>query len=118
MTLSKVALAPASPATPPPTPPSGPPTTVSPVNQAPSFDCSGRLAPDEATICTDPALAVLDRQLSAAYKQLRAQLDPAQSLRLRDEQRLWLGQRQRCATDRNCLSGIIQSRIAQLGRWR
>jgi uncharacterized protein len=87
-------------------------------SQTPSFTCGGRLAPDEETICADPALASLDRRLDAAYRNLRAQLDPAQFVRLREEQRHWLGQRQKCTMDRNCLTTLFQSRIAQLENWR
>ena len=95
---------------PAPNPPSG--------NPSPSFDCNGRLAPDEATICADPALAALDRQLDAAYKKIRTQLNPARAVRLRDEERAWVGQRHKCATDRDCLTVAYQSRIGQLEIWR
>jgi uncharacterized protein YecT (DUF1311 family) len=112
--LSRLTVAATAPAPAPPPAPAAP----SAGTQSPSFDCSGRLAPDEATICTDPALASLDRQLNMAYRRLRAQLDQTQFPRLRDEQRLWLRQRQNCGTDRNCLATTFQSRIAQLANWR
>jgi uncharacterized protein len=118
MTLSKVTAVATTPAPPPPVPPPAPTASVPSGNQAPSFDCSGRLAPDEATICADPALARLDQQLAAIYRRLRARLDQTQSLRLRDEQRLWVSQRHGCVTDRHCLTTSFQSRIAQLENWR
>jgi uncharacterized protein len=101
----------------PPAAPDPVPNTL-PVNSSPSFDCNGRLAPDEATICADPALAALDRELDAAYKKVRAQLSAAQALRLRDEERAWVGLRHKCATDRDCLTVTYQSRIGQLKIWR
>lgn len=39
---------------------------------APSFDCAKAQSNMERLICSDPALANLDRQLSAAYKEARA----------------------------------------------
>jgi uncharacterized protein YecT (DUF1311 family) len=113
VTLSKLAATPA--VTPPPPPPLPPQPPSQPrATATPSFDCSGRLSPSEARICSDPGLADLDRQLSLVYKRLRTQLDSAQSLRLRKDQRAWLTLRASCGVDRNCLETAYRLRLSQL----
>jgi uncharacterized protein YecT (DUF1311 family) len=113
--LSKLAAAPpvTPPAPPPPQPPSQPQATA-----RPSFDCSGRLSPSEARICSDPMLADFDRQLSLVYKRLRTQLDSARSLQLRNDQRAWLTLRASCGVDRNCLESAYRLRLSQLANVR
>jgi uncharacterized protein YecT (DUF1311 family) len=82
--------------------------------QQPGFDCVTNRAPDEVTICSNFALAQLDRQLTDLYAAARERLDASQQVALRDKQRLWLRQRAACGRDVGCMTRLYQERIPQL----
>lgn len=68
----------------------------------------------ERAICGSGALSALDRQLAGAYAARRGALGPSARERLRAEQRGWLGQRDRCGGDADCLANAMRGRIAIL----
>jgi uncharacterized protein len=82
--------------------------------EGPSFDCAKSAAPDEVTICNSDTLSVLDRQMVDLFASVRDGLGSAQQLRLREEQRVWLGHRAACQKDERCIADAYRSRIAQL----
>jgi uncharacterized protein len=83
-------------------------------SQQPSFNCATDRAPDEVTICSNYALAELDRRLSDLYTAARERLDVSQQLALRDSQLAWLRQRAGCGSDAGCITRLYQHRILQL----
>ncbi len=82
--------------------------------QGPSFDCARASTAVEGAICNSSTLAALDRQLADAYSARRAGLGSSGRDRLLAEQRSWLGARDRCGADANCLAGAMRRRIAAL----
>jgi uncharacterized protein len=83
-------------------------------SQQPSFNCATDHGPDEVTICSNFALAQLDRQLNDLYVAVRDRLDLTQQQALRDTQRFWLRQRAACGRDVSCITRLYQQRIPQL----
>jgi len=81
----------------------------------PSYSCSGNLAPTEAVICSDDALAALDRQLADAYKKMYASFPAGERATLTAVQRTWLAQRNACRTDKACIRNAYLTRLGQLG---
>ncbi len=63
---------------------------------AASFDCKRASSIVEKEICGLPALADLDGDIGATYKQALAALAPADADALRAEQRAWLKERDDC----------------------
>lgn len=83
---------------------------------AASFNCAKAKTPTEKTICAKPTLNILDQRMGANYKNLIGLLGKgsAQASSIRAEQVWWLGQRDACGSDANCLRGIIGQRIKEL----
>ncbi|HET6157779.1 MAG TPA: lysozyme inhibitor LprI family protein [Dongiaceae bacterium] len=91
----------------------------------PSFDCAAASETVETLICGDTTLAGLDRTLSESYHTaLAARAGEAQAA-LRDEQRVWAGNRSTaCGADSDpaievddaigCLTALYRARIAEL----
>lgn len=89
--------------------------TVAADTGQPSFDCGSARQPSEKTICASPVLSGLDRQLASAYKTAVVSAGDKQAAgRLRNEQRSWILQRQRCERNFACLETLYQARIATL----
>jgi uncharacterized protein len=91
----------------------------------PSFDCDAATAPVEALICTDAALADLDRALADSYHAALATRVGEAQLLLREEQRAWAERRAvTCGVDDDpaielneavgCLTALYRARIAEL----
>ena len=83
----------------------------------PSFDCARAKTDDERTICGDPALAEQDRAVTEAYAVALAAAagNEETAERLRDDQRKWLGWRDRCEYERKaCLASAMTDRISLL----
>ncbi len=79
--------------------------------QAASFDCGEGRRPVERSICADKTVSALDEQLDRAYREaLAAAIDPPALAR---GQRVWLGQRDRCA-DAACLARAYRERISAI----
>lgn len=83
----------------------------------PSFNCTGRLNATEARICANPTLAQLDLNMVSTYRWLSGQLGPGERNRLKQDQRNWLGQRNRCGANDSCIEGQISERIGALNEW-
>jgi uncharacterized protein YecT (DUF1311 family) len=83
---------------------------------AASFDCALAASAMEHAICSDPALARLDRQVAEAYgASLRAMADPAGKDAARQKERQWLAVRdQTCGPAPACLDGLYRDRLAAL----
>ena len=81
---------------------------------AQSFDCSGRLAVDEQAICDSRALSRLDVELSDVYEDVLAKAPEHDRVRIRDEQRDWIGTRSACRERGSCLSRLYRDRISEL----
>lgn len=77
-----------------------------------SFDCSKATTPTELTVCGDPGLASIDRQLDAAYNAALA--NAANDRALRQSQREWLSDLQLCGEDPFCIEESYADRIAVL----
>jgi uncharacterized protein len=77
-----------------------------------SFDCSKATTPTELTICGDPGLAAIDRELDAAYQS--AVSNAADDRALRASQREWLTDLQLCGEDPYCIEESYADRISIL----
>lgn len=77
-----------------------------------SFDCSKATTPTELTVCGDPGLASIDRQLDAAYNAALANAPNDRALR--QSQREWVRDLQLCGEDPFCIEESYADRIAML----
>jgi uncharacterized protein YecT (DUF1311 family) len=59
-------------------------------NHAASFDCSKAHSLREKTVCATPELSTLDDNVAKAYASTRAELSPASSALIQQDQRDWL----------------------------
>lgn len=64
--------------------------------EGPAFNCAKAGGEVEKLICTDPALAALDRQLDQVYKAASAKAQGQPATLLRAEQRGWVKGRNEC----------------------
>lgn len=80
-----------------------------------SFDCAKAGSAPEKAICSDVALARLDRQLSDSYAQaLSWASDDAAKNAIRSAQRAWIGERNACGGNVACLTSAYDARLAAL----
>jgi len=80
-----------------------------------SFDCAKAVSVTEKAICSDVALARLDRQMSDAYAQAVSWAsDDAAKAAIRTAQRQWIGVRDGCSGDLGCLTAAYDTRIKAL----
>ena len=86
--------------------------------QAAGFDCRKARAEDEVAICRDAELSKLDDEMTAAFKKLfdtRVRYEPMSvQVALRDNQKVWLRQRERCGATVDCLRERYRERTAWL----
>ncbi|WP_366929712.1 lysozyme inhibitor LprI family protein [uncultured Thiodictyon sp.] len=87
---------------------------INPRPQSPSFNCAAATTQSESAICRDPGLCALDRDLAALYSTRRQGLPDASSKSLRDSQRRWLAERNKCGSDVGCLATRYRERIVWL----
>lgn len=102
------ATKPASPAVP------SPATTAT--EAKPSFDCAAAASDVEKLVCSDPALAALDRRLAEVHARAKA-APGADQARLAAEQRGWVKGRDDCwkSVERSrCVSEAYMTRTVQL----
>ncbi len=85
---------------------------------SPSFSCRGRLNRTELRICENPTLAGLDRKIASIYSWLRGRLSPSERRGLRNDQRQWLRQRDRCGADDTCIERELYDRMAYLNEYQ
>ena len=81
---------------------------------SPSFSCTDQLAPAEAVICSDDALAALDRTLAVAYTRMLDSFPTGEKSTLVAVQKAWIARRDACRTDKACIRSAYEARIAQL----
>ncbi|HET7715613.1 MAG TPA: DUF3298 domain-containing protein [Bauldia sp.] len=80
-----------------------------------SFDCAKAASATEKAICSDIPLARLDRALADAYSQaLSWASDDAEKTKIRDAQRKWIGERNACGGDIDCLTAAYDARLKAL----
>ena len=80
-----------------------------------SFDCAKAGTATEKAICSDVALARLDRTLADSYAQaLSWASDDAEKTKIRDAQRKWIGKRDACGGDIGCLTSAYDARLKAL----
>lgn len=106
------ATQPANKTAPPPAP--APATTAA--DARPSFDCAAAASDAEKLVCSDPALAALDRRLAEVHARAKA-APGADQARLAAEQRGWAKGRDDCwkSVERSrCVSEAYMTRTVQL----
>lgn len=82
----------------------------------PSFSCTGRvLFPTEAVICLDDELMTLDRLLASVYRNKFINLSSGRQTELEALEQIWIAGRNRCGTNKPCISEAYQARISLLG---
>lgn len=87
---------------------------ASPVYAAPSFDCAKASTRVEFMICDHPRIARLDSELADAYRTaLRDSPWASANRRIREEQKAWIAERDRCQ-DPRCLRQLYRQRISEL----
>jgi len=79
----------------------------------PSFSCSRARSRVEHLICGDVYVGQLDRRMADAYATFLRRISTSEQARLRENQRLWLVQRNQCTTV-DCLIAAYEDRIAWL----
>jgi hypothetical protein len=117
---SAIAVAPAQPPArvEPPTPVAVQPTPPNPTpgiaggGPGPGVNCTGTQT--EAAICGSAALSALDRELFAIYWALYNKSNDAQQKQLKNEEIVWVAQRDRCQRNESCIETTYRSRIEQL----
>jgi uncharacterized protein YecT (DUF1311 family) len=105
--------------TPSPEPPPMPmPIPIPPAPEAvsPGFDCQIAKSAAELAICGDPSLAAKDRNLAAAYSELKSTLSAAKVKNLAASQTAWLRARDQCPASgmTACLSALYDQRTRQI----
>ena len=110
--------APAQSARPQPSPP--PATTTA--SARPSFDCNRARTSGERAVCDNPALAALDRSMSAQYRSAAADGGPAERRLLAQTRDRFLTYRDRCKSD-SCIANTYRGRMREIddivsGRWQ
>jgi uncharacterized protein YecT (DUF1311 family) len=81
----------------------------------PSFSCSKATTPVERTICADPALSVLDRELAAAYRKI-LERNATERRQIQQQQREWVGAQRNACKDAACLRAAYQQRLQHLAQ--
>ncbi len=79
--------------------------------------CAFRTTPAQREICLEKGLTRLDAALNDVYAELRQKMTARQFTPVRDEQRTWLADRDRCKADTACLRTKYQDRTAQLEQY-
>ena len=99
----------------------GPPSIMSPSDvgpaSGPSFDCTRASGESEKMVCSDPALAALDRELGDLFKTQAARRSGADLEALQAAQRGWVKGRDECwkAEDtQRCVREAYQTRLVEL----
>jgi uncharacterized protein len=81
---------------------------------AASFDCAKADAPDEKTICTNPALNDADVRMTTMFDMELELVAMGARDTLRAAQKAWLVRRGECKADVGCLSAAYAQRLAEL----
>jgi len=89
---------------------------------SPSFDCRNARSRSEVTICNDPGLASLDREMATSFNRALIGADGRQRQLLQGSRARFLSYRDRCATNQ-CIADVYRSRMQEIddimaNRWR
>lgn len=79
-----------------------------------SFDCRLAATPVEIAICAHDDLSRLDKEMAGAFRSARGAASEGRRGQILDEQRAWIGRRNACGPDQDCLSRLMRDRIASL----
>ncbi|CAB3974827.1 PF07007 family protein [Burkholderia aenigmatica] len=79
----------------------------------PTFACAKAVLPTERTICGSFELAGLDKSVDFSYRlALReARQIPVDAIEIRRRQSAWLGERNRCGSDANCIQVAMKRQL-------
>jgi uncharacterized protein YecT (DUF1311 family) len=84
------------------------------VGQAASFDCNKATTETEIAICADPELSALDELMGQAYRLAKTSADWMTPQELRNSQKAWLQQRNRCSENFDCLRSSYVQRLEEV----
>lgn len=106
-------------AVPRPAPPPPPAVTAA----RPSYNCNRARTASERAVCASPGLAGLDRTMASRYVSALSSADPEAARLLRQTRDAFLGYRERCGSDSNCIDRVYRGRIREIddivtGRWQ
>ena len=84
-----------------------------------SFDCSNAGTTVEKTLCSNIGLAAYDKSLARAYHEARAYYQSKANAtdglnELKDTQREWIIERNKCGSDQDCLQKTMDIRIGDI----
>ena len=79
-----------------------------------SYDCTKTTQEVELAICYSVAVSALDLELAELYHQQLYKVSAEKKVQLREEQRNWVAQRNRCSLRVDCLTELYHKRIAEL----
>ncbi len=81
---------------------------------AASFDCGKASTPTEHTICDHPELSALDDLMGRAYRLAKTSADWMTPKELKNTQRAWMQQRNRCGENFDCLRSSYVQRLEEV----
>lgn len=81
---------------------------------AQSFNCRKAFFADERTICEEPRLGRLDRDLATLFGHVISRLPPPQRAALTRDETAWVVARRRCGGNGRCIAGFYGRRIPTL----
>ena len=84
------------------------------VAKAASFDCNKATTETEIAICADPELSALDELMGQAYRLAKTSADWMTPQELRNSQKAWLQQRNRCSENFDCLRSSYVQRLEEV----
>jgi uncharacterized protein YecT (DUF1311 family) len=89
---------------------------------SPSFNCANARTRGEEAVCSNPALASLDRQMARQYNAAASEADSSQRRLLERTRSRFLSYRDRCTND-ECVASTYRSRMREISdimenRWR
>ena len=87
---------------------------VGTVGTAASFDCNKATTETEIAICNDPELSALDEVMGQAYRLAKISANWMTPQELRNSQKAWLQQRNRCGDNFDCLRNSYVQRLEEV----
>jgi uncharacterized protein YecT (DUF1311 family) len=81
---------------------------------APAYACRDSKSAAELVICQNQDLAILDIRLNATYAGVQSRMTDAELKTLREQQRAWVKERDKCGANAACIHTLYQARLQQL----
>jgi uncharacterized protein YecT (DUF1311 family) len=81
---------------------------------SPGYTCKDSKSAAELVVCQNQDLIVLDIKLNATYSGVQSRMTVAELKTLRDQQRIWVKERDRCGADAGCIRKLYLARLQQL----